>query len=65
MTEEGLQAEIAAQENEEESSETDEEEDAAEADGPDSKSRREQLYAARAEMLPHVLYAMFNTTKAA
>ncbi|KAI4727674.1 hypothetical protein E4T49_04492 [Aureobasidium sp. EXF-10728] len=54
ITEQGLQAEIAANENDEESSETDDEEDGAEADAIEEKDRREQLWAARAEMRQHV-----------
>lgn len=54
ITEQGLQAEIAANENDEESSETDDDEDGAEADGQEEKDRREQLWAARAEMRQHV-----------
>ncbi|KAI4723483.1 hypothetical protein E4T48_00190 [Aureobasidium sp. EXF-10727] len=54
ITEQGLQAEIAANDNDEESSETDDEEDGAEADAIEEKDRREQLWAARAEMRQHV-----------
>ncbi|KAH0172339.1 hypothetical protein KCU86_g16846, partial [Aureobasidium melanogenum] len=54
ITEQGLQAEIAANENDEESSETDDDDDGADADGLEEKDRREQLWAARAEMRQHV-----------
>ncbi|KAH0290697.1 hypothetical protein M436DRAFT_40795 [Aureobasidium namibiae CBS 147.97] len=54
ITEQSLQAEIAANENDEESSETDDEDDGAEADTAEEKDRREQLWVARAEMRQHV-----------
>lgn len=55
ITEETLQAEIAADDAQDTSSDTDEEEDeTGESDAIDSKSRREQLYAAKAEMLAHI-----------
>ncbi|KAG9941541.1 hypothetical protein KCU85_g9572, partial [Aureobasidium melanogenum] len=54
ITEQGLQAEIAANDNDEESSETDDDEDGADPDGLEEKDRREQLWTARAEMRQHV-----------
>ena len=54
ITEQSLQAEIAANENDDESSETDDEDDGAEADTAEEKDRREQLWVARAEMRQHV-----------
>jgi mediator of RNA polymerase II transcription subunit 17 len=54
ITEQSLQAEIAINENDEESSETDDEDDGAEVDATEEKDRREQLWAARAEMRQHV-----------
>lgn len=55
ITEETLEAEILADDAQDISSDTDEEEDDAEEnDAVDSKSRREQLMAAKIEMLAHV-----------
>jgi mediator of RNA polymerase II transcription subunit 17 len=54
ITEQTLQAEIATNENDEESSETDDEDDSADVDATEEKDRREQLWAARAEMRQHV-----------
>lgn len=54
ITEQTLQAEIATNENDEESSETDDEDDNADVDATEEKDRREQLWTARAEMRQHV-----------
>ncbi|GAB7351404.1 hypothetical protein MBLNU459_g2078t1 [Dothideomycetes sp. NU459] len=54
ITEDTLQAEINALDNGESSADSEDDEDAAESEEVDGKSRREELYAARAEMLPLV-----------
>lgn len=52
MTEESLQAEMAADDGPDNSSDSDDDdEDAVDADDSGSKSRRDQLLAARAEMI--------------
>lgn len=56
INEDSLQAEVDANDNGESSTGSEDEEDGAESEEVDSKSRREELYAARAEMLPHVAY---------
>lgn len=56
INEDSLQAEIDTTDNGEISTGSEDEEDGAESEEVDSKSRREELYAARAEMLPHVAY---------
>ena len=57
VTEQSLLAEIAAEEDQESSSDAeDEDEEVAESEETDGKSRREQLYATRAEMIELVKY---------
>lgn len=56
ITEDSLQAEIDTADNGGSSTGSEDEEDGPESEDVDSKSRREELYAARAEMLPHVMY---------